>query len=124
TYHYSGMFRATVMRKPPPTYQGTKAALSGPGKVAAAFFQAARLRNKLALKKLVAPEMAAQLDGPEGAQIMKMTAAFFSSNLRVVAVTETGDSAEVIAVAGSKGSRESTTLKMTKINGEWRISKP
>ena len=39
-------------------------------------------------------------------------------------VTETGDSAEVIAMAGSKGSRESSTLKMAKINGEWKVSKP
>ena len=56
--------------------------------------------------------------------MMKMMAAFMSPKLRVVAVTETGDSAEAIAMAGGKGSRESTTLKMTKINGAWKIAKP
>ncbi len=122
TYYYAGMFRATVLRKPPPTYEGEKAAQSAPGKVAAAFFRAARVGDKVALKKLVAPEMAAQLDTPEGKDIMKMMAAFFSSNLRVAAVTETGDTAEVVAVAGAKGSRESTTLTLTRINGEWKVS--
>ena len=86
--------------------------------------QAVRLRNKLALKKLVQPEMAAQLDSPEGAQMMKMMAAFMSPKLRVVAVTETGDSAEAIAMAGGKGSRESSSFKLTRINGEWKIAKP
>lgn len=124
TYYYTGMFRAVVMRKPPPTYEGTKAALSGPGKAVTAFIQAVRLRNKLAIKKLVQPEMAAQLDGPEGAKMLKMMAAFMSPNLRVVAVTETGDSAEVVAMAGGKGSRESNTFQLAKINGEWKIAKP
>jgi hypothetical protein len=124
TFFYSGLFRAAVLRKPPPTYEGAKAALSGPGKVVTAFMQAVRLRNKLAIKKLVQPEMAAQLDSPEGAKMLKMMAAFMSPHLRVVAVTETGDSAEVIAVAGGKGSRESNTFQLTKINGEWKIAKP
>jgi len=122
TYYYAGMFRATVLRKPPPTYEGEKAAQSGPGKVAAAFFRAARAGDKATLKKLVAPEMAAQLDGPQGADMMKMMAAFFSSSLRVAAVTESGDTAEVVAVAGGKESRESTTLTLTRINGEWKVS--
>ena len=43
---------------------------------------------------------------------------------KIATVTETGDAIEAIAMAGSKGSRESTTLKMTKINGEWKIVKP
>ena len=124
TFYYSGIFRAPVLRKPPPTYEGAKAALSGPGRVATAFMQAVRLQNKLALKKLVMPEMAAQLDGPEGTKMLKMMSAFMSPNLRVAAVTETGDSAEVIAMAGGKGSRESSTFKLTKVNGEWKIAKP
>ena len=39
-------------------------------------------------------------------------------------VTETGDSAEAIAMAGGKGSRESSTFKLTRINGEWKLAKP
>ncbi|HXE91790.1 MAG TPA: hypothetical protein VNK82_12610 [Terriglobales bacterium] len=120
-YHYGATFRATVLRKPPPTYEGTKAALSGPGKTVTAFMSAARLGNKLALKKLVAPEMAAQLDGPDGAMMMKMIKATFPVGLKVVEVTEKGDRAEVIAMKATKSGKETIKLHTVKMGGEWRV---
>ena len=120
-YHYSALFRATVLRKPPPTYEGAAAALSGPGKVVTAFIRAARLGNKLAIKKLVTPQMAAQLDGPDGTMILKMAKASFPLGMKVVEVREKGDTAEVVTMKGGKGGRETAKLHTIKLAGEWKV---
>jgi hypothetical protein len=120
-YYYSAVFRAPVMRKPPPTYEGAKAPLSGPGKAATSFMSAARLGNKLALKKVVTPQMAKQLDGPDGTMILKMAKASFPLGMKVVEVNEKGDTAEVVAMKGSKSGRETVRLHALKIDGQWKV---
>ncbi len=122
-YYYTATFRAAVLRKPPPTYEGAKAALSDPGKVATSFLSAARLGNKLALKKVVTPQMATQLDGPEGTMILKMAKASFPLGMKVVEVTEKGDAAEVIAMKRSKSGRETIKLHVIKIDGQWKVGR-
>ena len=123
-YYYSAVFRAAVMRKPPPTYEGAKAALSGPGKAATSFMSAARLGNKLALKKQVTPQMAAQLDGPEGKMLLTMAKSSFPLGMKVVEVTEKGDTAEVVAMKRSKTGRETVRLQALKIDGQWKVGQP
>ena len=120
-YYYAATFRAPVMRKPPPTYEGAKAPLSGPGKAATSFMSAARLGNKLALKKVVTPKMAAQLDGPDGTMILKMAKSSFPLGMNVVEVTEKGDTAEVVAMKRSKSGRETVKLQAFKIDGQWKV---
>lgn len=120
-YYYAATFRAPVLRKPPPTYEGAKAELSGPGKAATSFMSAARLGNKLALKKVVTPQMATQLDGPDGTMILKMAKASFPLGMKVVEVTEKGDTAEVVAMKRSKSGRETANLHALKIDGQWRV---
>lgn len=120
-YYYAATFSAPVMRKPPPTYEGAKAALSGPGKAVTAFMSAARLGNKLALKKVVTPKMAAQLDGPEGKMILGMAKTSFPVGMTVVEVTEKGDTAEVIAMKRSKTGKETVRLQALKIDGQWKV---
>lgn len=122
-YYYAATFRAPVMRKPPPTYEGAKAPLSGPGKVATSFMSAARLGNKLALKKVVTPQMATQLDGPEGTMILKMAKASFPLGMKVVEVTEKGDTAEVVAMKRSKSGRETVKLHAIKVDGQWKVGR-
>jgi hypothetical protein len=120
-YYYAATFSAPVLRKPPPSYEGAKAALSGPGKAATSFMSAARLGNKLALKKVVTPQMAAQLDGPDGTMILKMAKASFPLGMNVVEVTEKGDTAEVVAMKRTKSSRETVKLHALKIDGQWKV---
>ncbi|MGH9601310.1 MAG: hypothetical protein ACRD24_02875, partial [Terriglobales bacterium] len=76
-YHYSVAFRADVLRKPPPTFVGAAAAASAPGQAVMAFMRAARLKSKLAMKKLITPEMAADLDGPQGKLMIDFMSAMF-----------------------------------------------
>lgn len=124
TFHYTALFRARVLRKPPPTHVGAQAERSGPGKAVAAFFEAARKRDKAGLKRWGGPELAAELDGPDGSRMLEMIAEFFGPNLRIVEVTEAGDTAEVVAAQRGEGAAESTTLRLIRIDDAWRIAPP
>jgi hypothetical protein len=122
-YHYSVAFRADILRKPPPTFVGAAAAASPPGQAMTAFIRAARLKDKIALKKLITEEMATDLDGPQGTQILEMLPVMFEAGTKVVAVYQTGDTAEVVAMTKEKGGKSSNRMKLKLINGEWKVSK-
>jgi hypothetical protein len=122
-YHYSVAFRADILRKPPPTFVGAAAAASPPGQAMTAFIRAARLKDKIALKKLITEEMAAELDGPQGAQMLEMLPVMFEPGIKVVAVYQTGDTAEVVAMAKEKSGKSANRMKLRLINGEWKVSK-
>ncbi|MCI0354180.1 MAG: hypothetical protein L0099_03945 [Acidobacteria bacterium] len=123
TYHYSVAFRADIQRKPPPTFLGAVAAASGPGQAVGAFIRAARLKNVVALKKVITAEMAADLDGPQGADILKMLPVMFEPGTKVVAVYQTGDTAEVVAMVKEKSGKSSNRLKTRLIDGVWKVSR-
>ncbi len=122
-YHFSGAFRANIVRKPPPTFVGAAAAASAPGLAVAAFMRAARLKNKLAMKKLITSEMAADLDGPQGAEFLKFLSMMFEPGSKVVAVYQTGDRAEVVVMAKGKGSKSSQKIPVKLIEGKWTLTK-
>ncbi|MGH9532047.1 MAG: hypothetical protein ACRD2Q_06610, partial [Terriglobales bacterium] len=88
-----------------------------------AFMRAARLKSKLAMKKLITPEMAADLDGPQGAEIINMLAAMTEPGEKVVAVYQTGDIADVVTLAKSKAGKSSSKKRLRLINGEWKLSR-
>ena len=115
--------QAEIQRKPPPTFTGAAAAASGPGQAVTAFMRAARLRNKVALKKLVTDEMAAELDGPKGAEIIEMLALMIEPGEKVVAVYQTGDIADVVTIAKSKAGKSSSKKRLRLINGAWKLSR-
>ncbi len=122
-YHFSGAFRANIVRKPPPTFVGTAAAASPPGQAVIAFMQAARLKDKLAMKKLITPDMAADLDGPQGAEFLDFLSMMFEPGSEVVAVSQTGDRAEVVVMAKEKGSKSSSKIPVKLIEGKWTLTK-
>ncbi len=121
-YHYSVAFRADIVRKPPPTFVGAAAAASAPGQAVMAFIRAARLKNTLAMKKL-APEMAADLDGPQGAEMINMLSMMFEPGSKVVTVYQTGDIARVVVMAKLKSGRTSQKIPVKLIEGKWTLTK-
>ncbi len=123
TYHFSTVFRASIQRKPPPTFTGAAAAASPPGQAVIAFMRAARLKNKLAMRKLITPEMAADLDGPQGAQMLDFLSVMFEPGSKVVAVYQTGESAQVVVMTKAKGSKSSQKLPVKLIEGKWMLTK-
>lgn len=123
TYHFSTVFRASIQRGAPPTFTGAAAAASPPGLAVAAFMRAARLKNKLAVKKLITPEMAADLDGPQGADFLKFLSMMFEPGSKVMAVYQSGDKAQVVVMARAKGSKSSQKIPVKLIEGKWTLTK-
>lgn len=118
---YSATFSAPIMPKPVEKL----AALDSPPALAVhAFLRAIASKDKAAIKKTIMPDMAAQLDGPQGAQLMEVLPSMYDSKLKITKVVMHGDDkAEVILVEKEKGSSGKTILRTAKLNGEWRVSK-
>jgi hypothetical protein len=122
-YFFSGGFQATIQRKPPPTFSGAAAAASPPGKAVVAFIRAVRAKNKVAIKSMITPEMAADLDGPNGAQMMDFLNAMFEPGSQVVAVYQKDDKAEVVVMARMQGGKSSQKIPVQLIDGKWTLTK-
>jgi hypothetical protein len=118
-WEYTADFSAPILPKP----VETAAALdSPPAQVALAFVKAAQAKDKAALKKVIAPEMAAQLDGPEGPQLMAMLPDMFPPTLKLAKVIMKGENKAEITFKTSKGG-DTTTVRASLVDGEWKISK-
>ncbi len=122
-YHYSVAFRADVIRKPPPTFVGAAAAASPPGLAVTAFIEATRRKDKLAMKAMVTPDMAADLDGPQGDEMMSFLSLMFEPGSEVVTVSQTGDSAVVVVMAKVQGGKSSSKIPVKLIEGKWILTK-
>jgi hypothetical protein len=118
---YSATFSAPIMPKPVEKL----AALDSPPALAVhAFLRAIASKDKAAIKKTIMPDMAAQLDGPQGAQLMEVLPSMYDSKLKITKVVMHGDDhAEVILVEREKGSSGKTIIMTAKQNGEWRVAK-
>ncbi len=120
-WEYALEFSAPILPKPP---QKALALDSEPAKVALAFVKAAHAGDKAALKKIIAPEMAADLDGPNGPALLKMLPEMFPLSLKlskVIAMGADGKRAEITFKDPKEGG--TTTVRAAEINGEWKISK-
>lgn len=117
-------FTADIQPKPVPEPEKLLPLDSPPAKLALAFVKAAQARDKAALKKLVSPDMAADLDGPQGAEIMKMLPQMFPATMKLTKVVQKGDDkAEIIFTERSQGGNATTTMKAALVNGTWTLTK-
>jgi hypothetical protein len=118
---YSATFSAPIMPKP---VEKLAALDSPPALAVRAFLRAIATKNKEAIKKTIMPNMASELDGPHGAEMMAILPAMFDSKLKITKVVMHGDDkAEVILKEAEKGSNSTTTVTTGKLNGEWRVSR-
>ncbi len=122
TFQYQAVFEAAIRRPPAPTFTGTEAAHSAPGQVAAAYYAAILSGNAAALKQCVVSDMAEQLDGPQGKEIIKMLKAMTPPNIRIVEATISGPSAVVRSEAKEGDTTTSEKLKLLFLNGQWKVS--
>lgn len=121
---YSASFSAPIMPKPKTAPEKLAALDSGPGQAAQAFLRAIATKNKEAIKKTIMPNMAADLDGPQGAQMLKMLPVMFDPRMKVTKVVMHGDDkAEVTLQHKEAGLTDTTKITTAKLNGQWRVSK-
>ena len=117
-------FAADIQPKPKPAVEKLLPLDSAPAKLALAFQKAAQARDKVAMKKLISPDMAADLDGPQGDDIMKMMPEMFGPAMKLTKVVQKGeDKAEMIFTERSKGGNTTTTMKAAFVNGGWVLTK-
>jgi hypothetical protein len=122
-YTFDATFTAPLWREPAPTLGGAAAARSPQAKVAIAFFKAGRAGNVAGVKKCVVSERVKDFDGPEGKKLMEVFQfAPDPARAKITRLDVQGDSAEVTFETTSKGSTETSTVKLKLENGRWKVS--
>lgn len=117
-------FSANIQPKPAPVPEKLLPLDSPPARLALAFVKAARAGDKAGLKKLITPDMAADLDGPQGAEIMKFLKEAYPLTMKLTKVVQKGDDkAEIVFAENSKDSSVTTTMKAALIDGGWILTK-
>jgi hypothetical protein len=124
TFQYDVTFSADVWRKPVETAaspeDGKRAAASPQAQAYGAFLKAVKAGDLPALRKLVVPEMAAQMDDPEFAKMLPMVQQMTPKAVTYVRLSEAGDTStlEVSAAAEGKG-----VATLQKVSGQWRVGR-
>jgi len=119
-------FTAGILPKPAPAPEKLLPLDSPPAKLALAFVKAARAGDKAGLKKLITPDMAADLYGPDGDKIMGFLKEAYPLTMKLTKVVQKGeDKAEIVFTGKSSdgSSSASTTMKAAYINGGWILTK-
>jgi hypothetical protein len=123
-FQYAATFRAEVWRKPPPTFSGAAAAQSAPGKATIAFLEAAHAGNVAKLKKIVSGEIAQGLAGPQSKDLLEMLKTMTPDPIRgkIESIDVHGDQAEAVVVEESKDGSVTSTIRLTREDGAWKVT--
>jgi hypothetical protein len=125
TYEFSVSFKAPIQRK-----AAAPAATIGPAtpeqqavlKAAQAYMKAARAGDIPGLKAAVVADAAADLDGPQGKQIVEMLKVMVPANPTTGPIAITGDAATITFEEKDKDSSSTSTVKLKKVNGVWKVN--
>jgi len=121
---YSATFSAPIIPRAKAAPEKLAALDSPPALAAQAFIRAVATKDKEAIKKTITPDIAGQLDGPEGEQMLKVLPTIFDAKLKITKVVMHGDDkAEVILQHKEPGSSDTVTISTAKSNGEWRVTR-
>jgi hypothetical protein len=123
TYSFDVQFNVEMTTPRVPDAAGKKGWDTAQGKVLANYLRAARAGDKAALKRLILPEYVKELDGPSGAEGMKMlkamspdpkTAEFESLNID-------GNLAKIKIVVRGKSVTETTGYELRRAGDAWLV---
>jgi hypothetical protein len=125
TYSFDVTFRAGITRaaKPvPPTAAETAAARKSPeAKVYAEFLEAVQAEDLAALRRLFSKEQAKNLDSPDARKMVGMVKMMSATDVKVLKVVETGDSAELTVTGKQDGAVIGGVVHMVKEGGAWKV---
>jgi len=123
-FRYSATFEAPIYRKPPPTMSGAAAKDSPQAKAVLAFYKAARSGDMAAVKKTMTAESAKVFDGPQAKEALDFLKASSPEPARaeIESVDVKGDKADVIVVVRSKDGKETSTMNVALVGGQWKVS--
>jgi hypothetical protein len=123
-FQYAVTFEAPIYRKPPPTMSGAAARESAQAKAVLAFYKAARSGDVAAIKKTMTAESAKVFDGPQAKEAVDFLKASSPepAKAEIDSVDVKGDKAEVIVVVRSKDGKETSTMNVEKVAGQWKVA--
>ena len=130
TYSFDVTFKAEITRKAkpvppvPPTAAETAAAVKSPqAKAYQAYLNAIQAEDIAALKKLLDPEMAKDLSGPDAKQTMKMIKMMSATDIKVLKLVESGKTATLTVSGKQDGAVQSGTVEMMQDGGQWKVQR-
>ncbi len=107
----------------PSAADSAKIEASEQGKVVIAYMKAIKAGDKAAIKSMVQPDMAAQLDGPEGKDILEMLQALMPAKPTFSDLAVDGDTATVTLIEKAEGSTSTSKVKLVRMGGAWKVGK-
>lgn len=127
TYAFDVSFKADITRAAkavPPTAAETAAAQKSPqAKVYAEYLKAIQKEDLAGLKKLVAAEMAKNLDQPDAKDMLKMIKMMSATDIRVLKAVETGDKADLTVTGMQDANVANGVVHMVKEGGAWKVQR-
>jgi hypothetical protein len=123
-FQYQATFEAPIYRKPPPTLTGAAAKDSPQAKAVFALYKAALSGDVAAVRKALTAESAKVLDGPQAKEAMGFLKATSPdpATAEIESVDIKGDKAEVVVVVRSKDGKETSTMNVEKVGGQWKVA--
>jgi hypothetical protein len=123
TYSFDVQFDVAITTPRAPDAAGKKGWDTAQGKVLADYLRAARAGDKAALKRLILPEYVKELDGPSGAEGMKMLKATSpdpkTAEFESLAIN--GNVAKIKVVVRSKGATETSGYELRRARDAWLV---
>jgi hypothetical protein len=127
TYSFDVTFKADITRKAkpvPPTAAETAAAVKSPqAKAYQAYLKAIQAEDIAALKKLLDPEMAKDLSGPDAKQTVKMIKMMSATDIKVLKLVDSGKAATLTVSGKQDGAVQSGTVEMMQDGGQWKVQR-
>ncbi len=124
-YAFDVSFRAKIARaeKPvPPSPAETAAAAKSPqAKVYGEYLKAVQKEDLAALRKLFSKEQAKLLDEPDAKQMVAMVKMMMATDVKVLKVAETGDTAELKVTGTQDGKAAGGVVQMVREGGAWKV---
>ena len=124
-YTFDFTFKAEIRRKkelPPPTEaEKTTAANSPQAAVYLEFVEAVNAGDVEILKKVLAADVARELDGPEGTEMLEFMQITNPPKAEFHRITEKGDSATLMLSAQDEGHDLKGTIEFIKEDNRWKV---
>lgn len=121
-WQYEASFKASLI-KPAPTGTPLPPGGGDPGKTYMAYYKGIMTGDLEALKKLVAPEDAKQLDEPDAKKMMEMVKTMTPTNVKILGGVIDGKSATLEVEGVMEGTKTTGTVKMRLEGTQWRLVK-
>lgn len=124
-YEFSATFDVPILKKPTPAARKGNPLPAGggePAKAYQAYRKAMKSADMKSLRKMIIPEMAAQMDDPEFKEMFPMIQAMQPKSITILGGVVDGDNA-TLDVKNNDEKNSNGTVTLVKMDGAWKLKK-